>query len=78
MAQINKRYIHISWLARTDPADVARVESRTFVVTPKKNDAIPDRMNGVTGQLGNWMSPDDLHKAIHDRFPNCMKGTFVS
>ena len=64
-----------SWLARTDPADVARVESRTFVVTPKRSDAIPNRMEGVNGQLGNWMSPDDLHKAIQDRFPNCKKGT---
>lgn len=63
-----------SWLTRTDPADVARVESRTFVVTTKRSDAIPNRMDGVAGQLGNWMSPDDLPKAIQDRFPNCMKG----
>lgn len=62
------------WLTRTDPADVARVESRTFVVTTKRSDAIPNRMDGVAGQLGNWMSPDDLPKAIQDRFPNCMKG----
>jgi phosphoenolpyruvate carboxykinase (GTP) len=31
-------------------------------------------MDGVAGQLGNWMSPDDLPKAIQERFPNCMKG----
>ena len=63
-----------SWLAQTDPADVARVESRTFVVTPTRREAIPNRKDGVSGQLGNWMSPDELHKVIQDRFPSCMKG----
>jgi phosphoenolpyruvate carboxykinase (GTP) len=69
-----KKCVYCSWLTRTDPADVARVESRTFVVTTKRSDAIPNRMDGVAGQLGNWMSPEDLPKAIQDRFPNCMKG----
>lgn len=68
---------YYSWLARTDPADVARVESRTFVVTSKRSDAIPSRKEGVAGTLGNWMSPDDLHKSIQERFPNCMKGNAV-
>lgn len=62
------------WLARTDPADVARVESRTFVVTPTRHESVPNCKEGVTGQLGNWMSPEDLHKTIQERFPSCMKG----
>jgi len=62
------------WLARTDPADVARVESRTFVVTPKRCDAVPNGKDGIKGQLGNWMSPDSLQQAIQERFPSCMKG----
>lgn len=61
-------------MARTDPADVARVESRTFVVTPKRNEAVPNTKEGVQGQLGNWMSPENLQSAIQERFPNCMKG----
>lgn len=62
------------WLARTDPADVARVESRTFVVTERREDAVPSCKEGVTGQLGNWMSPEKLQVAIQERFPGCMKG----
>lgn len=63
-----------SWLSITDPADVARVESRTFVVTRNRREAIPTAKENVKGQLGNWMSPDDLQKEIKDRFPGCMKG----
>lgn len=67
-----------SWLARTDPADVARVESRTFVVTPERREAVPTCKEGVKGQLGNWMSPDDLQQTINDRFPKCMKGMNIT
>lgn len=62
------------WLSITDPADVARVESRTFVVTRNRRESIPTAKENVKGQLGNWMSPDDLKKEIKDRFPGCMKG----
>lgn len=63
-----------SWLARTDPKDVARVESRTFISTDNMRDTIPVVKNGVTGTLGNWMSPDDLDTEMNMRFPGCMKG----
>jgi phosphoenolpyruvate carboxykinase (GTP) len=63
-----------SWLARTDPLDVARVESKTFICTENKRDAIPITKPGVKGTLGNWISPKDLEDAIADRFPGCMKG----
>jgi phosphoenolpyruvate carboxykinase (GTP) len=62
------------WLTCTDPADVARVESQTFIATPQRRDTIPIPKSGIKGQLGNWMAPDDLHKALQDRFPGCMKG----
>lgn len=62
------------YLARTDPADVARVESRTFISTERREDTIPTPKEGVKGTLGNWMSPSDLQKALDDRFPGCMKG----
>lgn len=63
-----------SWLARTNPADVARVESRTFISTDRREDTIPTPAEGVKGTLGNWISPQDMDKAIMERFPNCMKG----
>lgn len=63
-----------SWLARTDPADVARVESKTVISTPNRQDTVPTPKEGVKGTLGIWMSPDDLQKALGERFPGCMKG----
>lgn len=62
------------WLARTNPADVARVESRTFICTESKEEAIPTPQDGVKGTLGNWISITDMEKAIKERFPGCMKG----
>ncbi|XP_048753018.2 phosphoenolpyruvate carboxykinase, cytosolic [GTP]-like isoform X1 [Ostrea edulis] len=62
------------WLARTDPKDVARVESRTFISTENMRDTIPVVKNGTVGTLGNWMSPDDLDSELNMRFPGCMKG----
>ncbi|KAI2808822.1 Protein kinase C-like 1 [Blomia tropicalis] len=62
------------WLALTDPADVARVESKTVISTPKRSDTVPTTKDGVTGTLGIWMSPEELEKALGERFPGCMKG----
>lgn len=62
------------WLARTNPADVARVESKTFICTDKREQAIPTPKEGVNGALGNWISPADYEAAIEARFPGCMKG----
>ncbi|XP_049789355.1 phosphoenolpyruvate carboxykinase [GTP]-like isoform X1 [Schistocerca nitens] len=62
------------WLARTNPADVARVESRTFVCTTNRSETIPDVAPGVKGVLGNWMSPGQMEEAIGERFPGCMRG----
>lgn len=62
------------WLARTDPADVARVESKTFICTPRKSDTIPEPAPGVTGSLGHWISPGNMDKAVSERFPGCMRG----
>ncbi|XP_053695752.1 phosphoenolpyruvate carboxykinase [GTP]-like [Sabethes cyaneus] len=62
------------WLARTNPADVARVESKTFICTERPEQAIPTPKEGVKGTLGNWISPDDYDTAIRSRFPGCMQG----
>lgn len=62
------------WLARTNPSDVARVESKTFICTERREDSIPTPQEGIKGTLGNWISKDDLEMAIKERFPGCMKG----
>ncbi|XP_073707390.1 phosphoenolpyruvate carboxykinase, cytosolic [GTP] [Garra rufa] len=62
------------WLARTDPRDVARVESKTVIVTPEKRDTVPSPRDGGVSQLGRWMSPEEWDKAMNLRFPGCMKG----
>ena len=61
-------------MARTNPADVARVESKTFISTDNKKDTVPTPRDGVKGTLGNWISPADMDSAVMERFPNCMKG----
>ncbi|XP_063465440.1 phosphoenolpyruvate carboxykinase [GTP], mitochondrial isoform X2 [Symphalangus syndactylus] len=66
------------WLARTDPKDVARVESKTVIVTPSQRDTVPLPAGGARGQLGNWMSPADFQRAVDERFPGCMQGEPVS
>ncbi|XP_060075345.1 phosphoenolpyruvate carboxykinase, cytosolic [GTP]-like [Ylistrum balloti] len=62
------------WLARTDPADVARVEKLTFMSTENERDTIPVRKEGISGTLGNWISPNDLEEEMEERFPGCMSG----
>jgi phosphoenolpyruvate carboxykinase (GTP) len=62
------------WLARTDPLDVARVESRTVMVTDTERETRPIPANGVDGQLNNWMSREQFKEKTDERFNGCMKG----
>ncbi|CAG9820385.1 unnamed protein product [Phaedon cochleariae] len=62
------------WLARTNPADTARVESKTFICTEKRSDTIPTPKKGVKGALGNWMPPQDMDEVVRERFEGCMRG----
>lgn len=63
-----------SYVVRTDPHDVARVESKTFICTEEKRESIPQAKEGVKGQLGNWMSVSDMNRTLGERYPGCMKG----
>ncbi|KAK2110219.1 Protein kinase C-like 1 [Saguinus oedipus] len=61
------------WLALTDPRDVARIESKTVIITREQRDTVPIPKTGLS-QLGRWMSEEDFEKAFNARFPGCMKG----
>jgi phosphoenolpyruvate carboxykinase (GTP) len=54
-----------SFLFRSDPSDVARVEDRTFISTSRKDDA---------GPTNNWLAPDELKKTMRGFYQGCMKG----
>ncbi len=54
-----------SYLHRSNPGDVARVEHLTFVCTPERDDAGPNNP---------WMSPDDAHAKMDALFAGCMRG----
>ena len=73
---IKQHLPYFSWLTLTDPADVARVESKTVISTSEKRDTVPIPKEGVTGSLGRWISPDDMDRAYKERVPGCMKGKY--
>ena len=54
-----------SWLHRSSPSDVARVEHLTFVCTPQREDAGPNNP---------WMAPAEAHAKMDALFAGCMRG----
>ena len=54
-----------SFLFRSDPSDVARVEGRTFIASKSQDDA---------GPTNNWIDPVELKKTMTDLYRGCMKG----
>ncbi|HEX7803301.1 MAG TPA: phosphoenolpyruvate carboxykinase (GTP) [Pseudoxanthomonas sp.] len=54
-----------SWLHRSDPSDVARVEHLTFVCSRDRDDAGPNN---------HWMAPEEGHRRMDALFAGCMRG----
>jgi phosphoenolpyruvate carboxykinase (GTP) len=63
--RLNEKKRPNSLLFRSQPSDVARVESRTYIACEKKEDA---------GPTNNWIDPAELKTTMRKYYDGCMKG----
>ncbi|MFV0260692.1 MAG: phosphoenolpyruvate carboxykinase, partial [Acidimicrobiales bacterium] len=64
-SRVNEDIIPNSYLALSDPADVARVEERTFICSPEEIDA---------GPTNNWREPSEMRAEMTGLYTGAMRG----